>query len=49
MKRLIRYVKAISFRLRGIFMSPQERYASLWSKTKKLGNLDFIILNSAVK
>jgi hypothetical protein len=47
MERLIRCVKPISFRLRWFFMSPQERYASLWTKTKKLGDLCYVVKNTS--
>ena len=39
MNGLIGNVKALSFHSRWIFKSPQERYAYLWARTKKLGHL----------
>jgi hypothetical protein len=38
MKRLIGYIEPLLFQMKWIFMSPKERYASLWAKTKKLGD-----------
>jgi len=37
MNRLIGYIKAISLRLRWLFMSPKERYPYLWAITRKMG------------
>jgi hypothetical protein len=42
MNELIGYVKSISFHLRWIFMSSERRYAYLWAKTKKQGDLGYI-------
>jgi hypothetical protein len=39
MNRLIEYTKSILFRLNWIFMSPRGRYAFLWARTSKLGDL----------
>ena len=47
MNGLIGYVKSISFHLRWIFMSPHERYAYLWARTKKLGDLAYVVQNIA--
>jgi hypothetical protein len=48
MNRLIRNIKSIFFHLKWILMSPLHRYVYLWAKTKKLGDLGFIVLNIAV-
>jgi hypothetical protein len=50
MKELIGYIKSLSFHLRWLFLSPQERYAYLWAKTKNLGDLEstLIIKNAAM-
>jgi hypothetical protein len=48
MNELIRDIKSIFFRLKWIFMSPRHRYACLWAKTKKLGDLGFMVLNISV-
>ena len=48
MNELVGYIKSLSFHLRWLFLSPQERYAYLWARTKKLGNLDFIVLKQYV-
>ena len=48
MSRLIGHAKLISFQFRWILMSPQERYACLWAKTKKLGDWGYIVLNPAI-
>ncbi len=48
MNGLIRYVESISFYLRWIFISPRERYAYLWAKTKKLGDSDYTVRNTVV-
>jgi hypothetical protein len=45
MGALIRYIKAVAFRVRWIFISPQRKYAYLWSKTKKLIELDYPVQN----
>ena len=42
MNELIGYVKSLSFRLKWLFLSPQERYAYLWDKTKKQDDLGYI-------
>jgi hypothetical protein len=42
MKDLIGYIKSISFHLRWIFMSSERRYAYLWARTKKQGDLGYI-------
>jgi hypothetical protein len=42
MKELVGYIKSLSFHLRWLFLSPQERYAYLWAKTKKQGDLGYI-------
>jgi hypothetical protein len=47
MKKTNRYVKPISFRLRWLFMSPQERYSRLWARTKKLSDLTCEVGNIA--
>ena len=44
MKGLIGYLKLLSFQLRWPFLSPQARYAYLWAKTKKLGDLESILI-----
>ncbi len=46
MNRLVRYIKSISFRLRWFFMSPEERYACLWTRTKKLGDFGYEVWNT---
>jgi len=43
MNRFIRSVKSFSFHFRWIFMSGKSRYAYLWAKTEKLGDLDYAI------
>ena len=48
MNELIRDIKSIFFRLKWIFMSPRHRYACLGAKTKKLGDLGFMVLNISV-
>ena len=48
MNRLIKNIKSIFFRLKWIFMSPRHRYACLWAKTKKPGDLGFNVLNISV-
>ena len=35
MKKIFRYVKSISFQVKWLFMSSEERYAYLWGKTRK--------------
>jgi len=47
MNRLIVYVKSISFHLRWIFMSARGRYAYLWARTKKMGDLGYEVRSSA--
>ena len=42
MKGLIGQIKSLSFHLRWLFLSPQERYRYLWTKTKKLGDLGYV-------
>ena len=37
MNRLIWHVNSILLRMSWIFMSPQEKYAYLWAKTKNQG------------
>ncbi len=49
MNKLTDHIKSITFRTKWIFMSPQVRYAYLWSRTKKVGNLDFSILTTLTK
>ena len=39
MKRLTKAGKSIYDSLRWIFMSPKQRYAYLWTKTKKLNEI----------
>ncbi len=46
MKRWIGRGKSISFRLKWIFMSSEERYAHLWARTKKLGYEVYAIRNA---
>jgi hypothetical protein len=41
MDGLIRYVKSLSFHLNWIFLSPEKKYARLWARTKKLGDLNY--------
>jgi hypothetical protein len=47
MDGLIRYVKSLSFHLNWIFLSPQKKYACLWARTKKLGDLGYALKNAA--
>ena len=47
MNGLIEYIKSISFNVRWMFMSPKERYAHLWAKTKKLNDLGYTVLDTA--
>jgi len=49
MRKLTRKVKSITLRTKWIFMSPKERYAFLWARTQKLGNLDFSALATTIK
>jgi hypothetical protein len=44
MKGLIEHLKSFSFHLRWLFLSPQARYAFLWAKTKKLGDLESTLM-----
>jgi len=48
MNRLIEHIKSIAFQTKWISKSVQGRYAYLWARTKKLGNLDFIVLKQYV-
>jgi hypothetical protein len=48
MRGLIGHVKAISLRLRWVFMSPQARYACLWTRTKKLYHSGYTVRDTAV-
>ena len=47
MDGLIRYVKSLYFHLNSIFLSPQKKYARLWARTKKLGDLDYALKGAA--
>jgi hypothetical protein len=38
MKTVTGYITLISSRLRWLFMTPPQKYACLWAKTKKLGD-----------
>jgi hypothetical protein len=49
MNGLIGHVKAITFHTKWVFMSPQERYAYLWTRTKKLGDLDYGIRDTVTR
>jgi hypothetical protein len=46
MNELTGYIKTSLFHFRRIFMSPQERYAQLWARTKKLGHLSYGLQNT---
>jgi hypothetical protein len=48
MNRLFRYVKSISFHLKWLFMSAQERYAYLWAKTSKLEDWGYPVRNTVL-
>ena len=48
MSRLIGHAKSISLHLRWILMSPQEKYACLWAKTKKLDDWGYIVRNPVI-
>jgi len=47
MDGLIRYVKSLSFHLNWIFLSPEKKYARLWVRTKKLGDLNYAFKSAA--
>jgi len=47
MDGLIGYVKSLSFHLHWISLSPEKKYARLWARTKKLGDLDYALRNAA--
>ena len=48
MNRIIGCVKSFLFHLRWLLMSPHEKYAYLWAKTKKSRELDYSIRDVAV-
>ncbi len=48
MNILIRDVKSISFHLKWLFMSAQERYGYLWAKTSKLEDFGYTVRNTAM-
>jgi hypothetical protein len=48
MKQWIGSVKSLLFHLKWTFMSSQRRYAYLWARTKKLGDLGYTGHNAAV-
>jgi hypothetical protein len=39
MNSLIMYINSISLKFKWIFLSPEERYARLWARTKKLSEI----------
>jgi hypothetical protein len=47
MRSLIGNIKMISFQLKWMFLSPQQRYAHLWERTKKLDDWGYSIKNLA--
>ncbi len=47
MNRLTGYTRSTSFHVKWLFMSPKERYAYLWRKTRKLDNLAYDNRNTA--
>jgi hypothetical protein len=48
MDRWFGQVRSMSFQLRWVFMSSQERYAYLWARTKKLNESGYALRNTVV-
>jgi hypothetical protein len=46
MRKWSKGIKSFQFQLKWVCMSPQQRYACLWARTKKQENLDFTVLST---